>query len=62
MKKHEITIGGTYLCKVSGRIVPVRIDQTNPRGGWNATNTATGRDVHVRTAARLRRPVNPDNL
>ena len=57
MKKSEISVGGTYVCKVSGRLVPVRIVQDNPLGGWNAINVTTGRGVRVRSAARLRRAV-----
>ena len=57
MKKNEINIGGTYICKVSGRLVPVRIVQENPLGGWTAINVTTGRGVRVQSAARLRRPV-----
>lgn len=57
MRKNEISIGGTYVCKVSGRLVPVRIVQDNPLGGWNAINVTTGRGVRVRSAARLRRAV-----
>lgn len=54
MRKNEVEIGGTYHAKVSGRVVVVRIDRESPYGGWEATNTATGRAVRIRTAARLR--------
>ena len=62
MKKNEITIGGTYVCKVSGRLVPIRIVQENPMGGWTAISLTTGRGVRVRTAARLRRPVAKESV
>jgi hypothetical protein len=58
MKKRDITIGETYLAKVSGKLVPVRITSESPHGGWNAVNTTTGREVRIRSAARLRRPLN----
>jgi hypothetical protein len=29
MKKHEVLIGGTYLAKVSDKLVAVRIDAEN---------------------------------
>jgi hypothetical protein len=58
MKKRDIKIGETYLAKVSGKLVPVRIASESPHGGWNAVNTTTGREVRIRTAARLRRPLN----
>lgn len=57
MKKNEVKIGGEYIAKVSGKLAKVRITGESPYGGWDAKNTATGRDVRVRTAARLRRPV-----
>lgn len=56
MKKDEITIGGTYLAKVSDKVVPVRIDAANPRGGWDATNLATDKKVRIKSAQRLRGP------
>ncbi len=57
MKKDEIKIGHTYSAKVSDRIVTVRIDSTNTHGGWNATNTATGKRIRIKSAQRLRRAV-----
>lgn len=57
MKKNEITIGGVYVAKVSGRIVPVRITGASPYGGWDGINTKTTRAVRIRSAARLRCPV-----
>jgi len=54
MKKHEVKVGGTYLAKVSDKVVPVRIDAENPHGGWDATNTATGKKVRIKSAQRLR--------
>ncbi|MBL9000791.1 MAG: hypothetical protein JNK25_06605, partial [Phycisphaerae bacterium] len=54
MKKNDVRIGGTYLAKVSGDVAKVRIDAENPRGGWDATNPATGRVVRIRSAQRLR--------
>jgi len=56
MKKSEIKVGQCYVAKVSDRIVTVRIDSTNTHGGWNATNTATGKRVHIKSPQRLRRP------
>jgi len=54
MKKAEVKVDGTYAAKVSGKVVPVRIDAENPRGGWDATNTATGKKVRIKSAQRLR--------
>jgi hypothetical protein len=57
MTKDEVKIGHTYEAKVSNRIVTVRIDSTNSHGGWNATNTATGKRIRIKSARRLWRPV-----
>ena len=54
MKKAEVKVGGTYAAKVSGKVVPVRIDAQNPRGGWDATNTVTKKKVCIKSAQRLR--------
>lgn len=54
MKNFEVAIGNVYLAKVSNRLVPVRIDATNPRGGWDATNLATNKKVRIKSAQRLR--------
>lgn len=54
MKKNEVKVGHTYVAKISDRLVPVRIDSVHSRQGWNATNTKTGRRVHIKSAQRLR--------
>ncbi len=61
MKKKDVKIGGLYTAKVSDRLVTVRIDSTNTHGGWNATNTATGKRIRVKSAQRLRGPATQDN-
>lgn len=60
MKKKDVVIGEKYVAKVSGRLVAVRLDGESPYGGWDGTNTETGRKVHVKTAGRLRRPARKD--
>ncbi len=54
VKKAEVKVGGRYLAKVSDKLTPVRIDVENPRGGWDATNEATGKKVRIKSAQRLR--------
>ncbi len=54
MKKDQVKTGRTYVAKVSDRLVTVRIDSTHSRGGWNATNTATGKRIRIKSAQRLR--------
>ena len=59
MQKQDIHIGSTYIVKVSGTLAKVRITREHQRGGWNGTNLATGREIRIRTAARLRKEVPP---
>lgn len=56
MKKEQVKIGGTYLAKVTDKVVPVRLDKENPQGGWDATNLATNKKVRIKSAQRLRGP------
>jgi hypothetical protein len=58
MKKQDVEIGSTYIVKVSGVLAKVRITGESPYGGWRGTNLATGREIRIRSAARLRRPAN----
>ncbi len=57
MQKQNVHIGTTYIVKVSGTLAKVRITREHPRGGWYGTNLATGREIRIRTAARLRSEV-----
>ena len=59
MQKQNVRIGTTYTVKVSGTLARVRITRESPRGGWHGTNLATGREIRIRTAARLRAEVLP---
>jgi hypothetical protein len=59
MQKQKVHIGTTYIVKVSGSLAKVRITREHPRGGWYGTNLATGREIRIRTAARLRSEVKP---
>jgi len=60
VQKHQVTRFGTYRALVSGRECTVIIESDyRGRGrGWRATNTRTGRDVIIKSAQRLRSPVN----
>lgn len=55
MKKAEVVIGKTYAVKVSGNVVPVRIDRESQYGGWDGTNLRTRKQVRIKSAQRLRR-------
>ncbi len=54
MRKIDVTVGKEYCAKVSGKLTYVKILGPCGYGGWYAKNTETGRQVRVRTAARLR--------
>ncbi len=54
MKKKDVETGKIYAVKVSGRVVPVKLDKESPYGGWYGTNLRTGRQIRIRTASRLR--------
>jgi hypothetical protein len=56
MKRQDVQIGSTYIVKVSGMLTKVRITGESPYSGWRGTNLVTGREVRIRSAARLRRP------
>jgi len=56
MKKADVKVGNTYAAKVSGKVVPVRIDAESRYGGWDATNLATKKRVRIKSAQRLRGP------
>ncbi len=59
MKKNDVKVGGIYTAKISDRLVSVRIDSAHSKLGWNATNTATGKRIHIKSAQRLRGPAKP---
>lgn len=62
MTKAEVKIGAHYVAKVSGALVPVRIDGACPSGGWWATSRASGRQIRIRGAQRLRRELTAQEL
>ena len=63
MKQKEVQIGGVYVAKVSGKTAKVLIVrehvQSSGRMGWYGRNLATGREVFIRSAARLRQRLDP---
>jgi len=60
MKKEDIRINGYYSAKVSDKLTVVRIVEEHHNGGWLATNTKTGKQVRIKSAAKLRGEVKPD--
>lgn len=62
MKKDNIQIGKTYEAKVSGNLVSVRVVANHSRGGFIAINLTTNRQIHLKTAARLRPIIDNQSL
>jgi hypothetical protein len=62
MKKAEVKIGGKYYANVTGKKVEVQIDSEKASGGWNATNLATGKKIHVKSAQRLQGEVGKSKM
>ena len=54
MKQRDVVLGQVYAVKVSGRIQPVRLIALSPYGGWVGRNEQTGRQIRIRSAAKLR--------
>lgn len=61
MKQKDVVLGKIYVVKVSGHLAPVRLESVCSYGGWIGRNTTTGREVRIRTAAKLRREYIPIN-
>lgn len=60
MKTEDVKLGGIYIARVSGKFCRVRIEWAfagwvSPgHTGWLATNLATGRQIRICGAQRLR--------
>lgn len=57
MRKKDVALGKVYVAKISGRLVRVRLVAESSYGGWDALNLATGRQVRIKSAAKLREEV-----
>ena len=55
MKKTDVQINSTYLVKVAGHLVPVRIDREHDNGGWVGTSRKTGKQIRIKSPQRLRK-------
>lgn len=63
MLKSEVQIDGHYTAKVSGKIAIVKICcPANHGQGYCATNVITGRDISIKSAAKLRQFIPLDKL
>ncbi|HSW65435.1 MAG TPA: hypothetical protein VLH56_19320 [Dissulfurispiraceae bacterium] len=54
MQAKQVKLGSVYAVKVSGQVVPVRLVDESPYGGWNGISLLTDRPVRIKTAAKLR--------
>jgi hypothetical protein len=54
MNAKEVKLGNVYGVKVGDRLCQVKIHSKSRHGGWDGMNLATGRQVRIKTAARLR--------
>ena len=54
MKQRDVVLGQVYAVKVRSRIQPVRLVAESPSGGWVGRNEQTGREIRIRSAAKLR--------
>jgi hypothetical protein len=53
MLRSQIETGSTYLARVSGKVVPLKILRKLPTGGWRALNMLSGRKIRVKSGRRL---------
>ena len=54
MLAKEIEVGKSYRCIVSQKLQVVKITGVSPYKGWTAVNEATGRQITIRSAGKLR--------
>ena len=54
MKKTDVNIDATYLVKVAGNLVPVKITAEHDHGGWIGTSVKSGKTIRIKSPQRLR--------
>ena len=57
MKKEDVLVGTAYVVKIGEKMVAVKILHEHLRGGWVGRNMTTGREIHIRSAQKLRGPL-----
>jgi len=62
MLNKQVKIGEVYTCKVSNRVVLVRVEKVSWFGGWEIVNLRTGRPNRIKTGGRLRRHVPAESI
>jgi hypothetical protein len=53
MKKEDVKLGQTYLVKVAGNLVPVKIINEHDNGGWIGEIEKSGKPIRVKSPQRL---------
>ena len=62
MRKNDVSVGKCYWANVAGDRVPVRIETESPHSGWIGRSIKTGREVRIKTAARLKGECEPEEV
>lgn len=59
MRKDDVKVGATYVVRVSGFFVPVKIvgKRPGPKPRWIGVNLKTGRTIYFKNSARLREEI-----
>jgi len=57
MRKADVSVGKTYIVKVSGKLTRVKLLCKVSRGGWMGVNLDTNREVRIKTGGKLRREI-----
>lgn len=62
MKRKDIVVGEVYLVLVSDKLSPVIIKSLDSIIGWHGCNLATKKDVRIKTAAKCRKKLTPEQV
>lgn len=57
MRAADLKFGAWYTVKVGKEVVPVQLTAVHPLGGYVALNPATGRNIRLFSAKRIRQEV-----
>jgi hypothetical protein len=55
MRREQVQLGQTYVAKINGHLQPVRVLRESIWGGWDCRDRVSGREIRVKTSAKLRR-------
>ena len=60
--KADVVVGETYRIRHTSGFTDIKITHVCQYGGWYATNLKTGREIRIKSAAKLRRVVTAEEL